>query len=222
MTKNVGARGARITTHIGRRVTQSIFDAFDFAADRGLHLNSYVVIQLRERDAASAATIFTGIRHRYRDFLSYRRRSGLFVPPPAYVYTMENPHGTVHVNWALHVPAPVAGQFRPKLEGWIKKEQGELDEFVLDLQPIDPNYAKRLAKYVVKGTEPAFIRHFYLDDVAKPQGPIAGRRACVSPSIGRRAREQAGYRRARGRHRKYPRPSYHAPAAAPFAQVHSP
>jgi hypothetical protein len=54
-------------------------------------------------------------------------------------------------------------------------------------------YEKRLAKYVVKGTDERSIRHFYLQDVHAPQGTIIGRRTGISRSIGAKARKLAKF-----------------------------
>lgn len=198
MTKNVGGK-TRCTAHINRRVTQSIFRAFDYATAIGRPLNRYVVIHLNETDAACAATLFERIRHKFRDWLAYhnKRADG---PPvqPAYVYAFESPGGELpHVNWALHVPEHLLADFTRKLPRWIERAQGSLSPFTYNDQPIEAARAKRLAKYIVKGTEPGFLDHFYLRDLHDehgPQGEIWGKRAGVSPSLGHVVRQAARFR----------------------------
>lgn len=204
MTKNVGGK-ARCTNHINRRVTQSIFRAFDFSRSTGRPLNRYIVINLNETDAACAATLFERIRHKFRDWLNYHNRQSGAPVAPAYVYAFENPEGgRPHVNWAIHVPDHLLADFLRKLPRWIERVQGSLTPFTYHEQAIDQAYAKRLAKYLVKGTEPAFLEHFYLRELHEehgPQGEVWGKRAGVSPSLGHVVRRSASFRPQRGRRR---------------------
>lgn len=195
LTKIRGQEGAyRPTDHIHRRVTQSIFRGFDYAAHAGTPLNLYVVINLREGSAASAATIFASIRHKYRDWLTHHRNKGRPVTRPVYAFSFENPNGMTHVNWAIHVPACVRHDFERKLRRWVMRAQGECGPQDICCKPINPAYAKRLAKYIVKGTDPDFVAHFHLGEVHAPQGRVWGKRAGVSPAIGKSARAVAGFR----------------------------
>lgn len=191
----------RRTEHIGRRVTQSIMRAFDFAQEIGRPLNCYVVIHLREDESQAATTAFSIIRHRFRDWLSYKAKKGGVSISPDYIYAFENPDDddVPHVNWALHVPEQYRDEFERKLRRWVEKVQGPIGPFDIDVQPITQSHAKRLAKYICKGTQADFIAHFHLEDVAAPQGEIWGKRAGVSPSIGTSMRKEAGFRPRRGR-----------------------
>lgn len=197
MTKNVGGK-ARSTQHINRRVTQSIFRAFDYAATIGRPINRYVVIHLDETDAACAATLFERIRHKYRDWLAYHdKHDTLPSGQPAYIYVFENPEGgQPHVNWGVHVPSHLLADFARKLPRWIEKVQGPLTPFTYHEQPIALMRAKRLAKYIVKGTDPEFLDHFYLREIHAEhgaQGEVWGKRAGVSPSLGHAARRAAHF-----------------------------
>jgi hypothetical protein len=113
------------------------------------------------------------------------------------IYSFENQDGLVHVNWMVHIPSELQLEFQKKLRGWQKKVQGHCGPFDIDIQPIEQAYAKKLAKYVVKGTDPAFVEHFYLEGVASDQGEIPGKRAGVSPYIGPTARRAAGFKKPR-------------------------
>lgn len=191
----------RLTTHINRRVTQSIMRAFDYAKEIDRPLNTYVVIHLRESERQAATTAFKIIRHKFRDWLAYKAKQQRVAIPPDYIYAFENPDDddVPHVNWALHVPDRLRAEFEAKLARWVEKVQGRLDPFDIHVQPITPSHAKRLAKYICKGTDAAFVSYFYLDDVHAPQGEIWGKRAGVSPSIGTAIRKEAGFRPRRGR-----------------------
>lgn len=188
--------GYRATVHINRRVTQSIFRAFGYAAAIGLPLNLYVVINLHESAAKCAARIFADIRHRFRDWLYYRRRKGYGdTPRPAYIYALENPNDAhPHANWAIHIPPKLEAEFRRKLPQWVMKAQDVCGIYDCHVQPINQDYAKKLAKYIVKATDPAFIAHFHLGDEAADQGTIYGKRAGVSPSLGHAVRREADFR----------------------------
>lgn len=194
--------GYRPTTHINRRVTQSIFRAFDYVKEIGTPLNLYVVINLHESNAASMATIFESIRHKYRDWLNYKgQKVKEAAAPPTYIYAIENPNDAhPHANWAVYIPQEFESDFRRKLPRWIEKAQGVCGDFDCHIQRINQDYAKRLAKYVVKATDPEFIDHFHLQGIAAPQGTVYGKRAGVSPSLGHTVRREAGFRPARGRY----------------------
>jgi hypothetical protein len=186
----------RDTQHISRKMVQNIFRAFDFARARGIPLNVYVVINLRDTPALGAATAFESIRHKYRDWLAYHARKLDVRIPPQYVFSFEAP-GNPHVNWVLRVPPRHLDEFRRKLPTWIAKVQGPLGHHDLDVQLIGPQDAyKALANYICKGCDPAFVEHFYLKnlhDQHGPQGTFWGKRAGVSPALNKGEREAHNY-----------------------------
>ena len=184
--------------------------AFDFGDNIGTPPNLYVVINLRERPEAATAAIFQRIRHKYCDWLNYQRKLGHAVPPPAYVFTFENTGCVPHVNWVLHVPNGFRAEFERKLPRWVRKAQGACGPFDVRCEPVT-HTPKSLAKYIVKGTDPAFVSHFYLSEVHAPQGTVYGKRAGVSPALGATARKQAGFH---PRLRRGVRPWRHAPSTA--------
>lgn len=188
--------GYKVSSHINRRVTQSIFRAFDYATAIGTPLNLYAVINLHETAAKSAASIFSDIRHRFRDWLYYQRKKGAAgALKPAYIYALENPNDAhPHANWAIHIPHELEEEFRRKLPLWVARAQGHCGPHDCHVQPIIQDYAKKLAKYIVKATDPAFIAHFHLGNEAADQGSIYGKRAGVSPSLGHAVRREANFR----------------------------
>lgn len=183
----------RASSHVNRRVTQSGFRGFDYAMATDRPLNTYVVLHLRDTPAQGAAAAFTRIRHKHRDWQDRRSKKAGGRLPPIYVCVFENPNGQVHVNWTLHVPEAWAGEFERKLRGWVEKVQGPLGPYDLRVGPIEEARAKRLAKYIFKGTDPLYVPHFHLEEVHAPQGVIWGRRATISRAIGIKARERAGF-----------------------------
>lgn len=215
MHKTTGV-SRRLSQHINRRVTQSILRAFDFTAGRGQAFNLYVVINLREGGDDSMGQVFRIVLHKYRDWLAYLRKQGDASALPSYASTLENPAGThPHVNWVLFVPPHLVAAFRRKLPQWVNRAIGaEVGPFDIKVQEIVPGTEKSLAKYILKGTDPEFVPHFYLERVAEPQGTVWGRRAGMSLSVGRAAREAAGFRKGR-RPWLWSAPMRSAAAAAP-------
>lgn len=193
MTKSNGRN--RLSTHIQRKTTQSILRACDFAEAQGSPLNVYMVINLFETDAASAATIFERIRRSLRSSLNYyRKQTGDERAVPTYIYTFENPDDeSPHVNWLLHLPEDIRPKFIKKVTAAVQRTQGRLGKFDVKVDYITPGTVKTVAKYVVKGTDPAFIEHFHLQRVQAPQGSFYGKRAGISPNLGNTARQAARF-----------------------------
>jgi hypothetical protein len=198
MPKIAGAQ--RESDHINRRVTQSIFRSFDYAEATARPLNTYIVIHLHERASAGAATQFIRIRHKFRDWLNYKSKTAAAPVPPIYAYSFEKPNQAIHVNWAVHVPDHLKAEFAKKLLRWVERVTGQLGPYDVSCKPIPAAYAKRLAKYFVKGTDPAFIDHFHLRDVHAPQGKIWDKRAGTSPAIGPAVRREARFYPPSGRY----------------------
>lgn len=200
--------GPRETKHISRKATQNGFRAFDFAIDTQQRFNLYIVINLRETVAASSSTIFQAVRHKFRDWLNNRyRRSGLPPRQPAYLVSFENPGDTnPHVNWALHLPDAFTAEFLEKLPNWARKAQRVLPSpFDIEAQRVKPGTEKRLAKYVLKGTDPEFIDHFHMRELFEahgPQGTVFGPRLVVSRSLTASSREKAAWKPPKRRTRR--------------------
>ena len=160
-----------------------------------MSLNVYVVINLLETDAHAAATLFEMIRHKYRDWLSYRTRHIEGHIPPMYVFAFEADGGP-HVNWVLRVPPAFLDEFELKLSKWVTKVQvgRAFDVSVQRLERGGPY--KSLASYICKGCDPAFIEHFHLTELQAahgPQGSFWGKRAGVSPTLNKTIRDAYGY-----------------------------
>ena len=181
----------RYTEHINRRTTQSIYRAFDFAESQGCPLNIYAVIVLASADDQAADRDFRAIRHKYRDWMNHHNKTRAARVRPAYVYTFENPDGHTHVNWVLHVPDDLKQDFVGKLPKWLAKIRGKVNPFDINTQLVT-DHPKSLAKYITKGTDPAYVKHFFLERVHAPQGWFRGLRAAVSTSLDKAARAANG------------------------------
>lgn len=202
MTK-ISGESPRLSPHIRRRVTQNIFRAFDYVKASGDGFNLYAVVNLRDTAHQSATTAFGRICHKYRDWLAHKSKKRGEKLHPRYTFSIESPNGHCHANWVLHIPADLVAEFRQKLPKWLEKVQGDAGPFDIDVQDIVPGTEKSLAKYVLKATEPDFIDHFHLRSYAEKhgnQGTVWGKRAGVSVSIGKAARDKDGFspRRRRG------------------------
>lgn len=190
MTKNLGA--TRQTHHINRRTAQSVFRAFDYAKEIGKPFNHFITLHLPESAQQGAATGFTKIRHKFRDWLNYQQLN-----PPIYVYAFETQkNGTPHVHWVAYIPPTLERLFKKKVEHWMKRVMGSVTEKAIDIRRIDQNHRnyKHLAKYMMKGVDPVFVDHFHLQKVHEPQGVFFGKRAGMSIAVGDAVRKAAKFK----------------------------
>ena len=203
MPKN--SMGLKASAYISRKSAQNAFRAFDYAAAvLGTELNLYVVLRLRATAAACEATIFARVLHKFRDWHSRRlKQMGLDgTTGPLYVATFENPNDELpHVNWAVWVHPSLHHEFRRKLLMWLRRsQQPDVEPFDYSVEGINADYAKHLAKYLVKGIDPLFVDHFHLRKMVEehgPQGIVYGKRCLVSLALNTKARN--GWRPAKGR-----------------------
>jgi hypothetical protein len=196
MTKNDRAGVRRHSTAISRAVTQSVFDAFRFAAFRQTPLNTYVVINLRHQAGEEATRVFEVIRHKYRDWLAYLRKKGVAKVAPTYVFAFENPDDLPHVNWVVHIPEGLEREFARKLPRWVERAQGVIGAYDTFIKNVTIGTTSALANYILKGTQETHIDHFHLNGVYEgSQGSVWGKRAGSSPSIGKAARDKARFNR---------------------------
>lgn len=203
MSQRKEGRSRKSTHHIGRKAAENICHAFDYAKFIGQPLNNFITINLDGGEAGEdAAAIFEIIRHKYRDWLNYaQKKLGGPVLPPAYAYALECPDGHAHVHWAAHIPEHLQAEFLRKLPTWVGKAQGSVRPYDIDVQRLDPETDKSVAKYMIKGTDPRYVEYLHLDHVAEQQGQVWGRRATPSAAIGRAARKAAGFVPKRDRHK---------------------
>jgi hypothetical protein len=198
------ARG--YTEQIGRKAAENICHAFDYAKYINRALNTYIVINLTALpDDACRTQAFARIRHKFRDWMSRKHMTtDGATEPPRYVYSMEAPNGDDHANWVVHIPERFLAEFEKKLPKWVARILGDERPFDIDIQKVTREADKSLAKYVIKGADPAYIDYLHLGTVAAPQGRVWGRRCGASPAIGRTARKKAGFvaRRDRNKWRK--------------------
>lgn len=196
MPKMYPEQPSQVTNHLNRHSAENICHAIDYAKYLNRPLNLYVVLNLNEAAAGLTATkIFEKVRHKYRDWNNYRQKQAAdAAEPPYYVYTHERPDDQhPHVNWMVHIPANLHDEFIKKLVGWLRKAQGVVGNFDIDVQLVDPTTDKTLAKYIIKGTDERYVPYLHLEQYAQPQGIVWGRRGTASPALGRKARKGAGF-----------------------------
>ena len=186
-------RSRRETHYINRRTTQHIYRAFDFAKARGDALTHYIVLHLGPAGQEDQAEAVGALIEKFRVWLAYKRTKGLDVGMPDYALTIEAPGKTVHMNWAVRVPAGFEEEFSRKLNRWAERVCGPMKPAALHIARIDPLGYKSLANYMLKGTDELYVAHFHLGKWPTPQGMVHGTRAAFSRSLGPAARDRAGY-----------------------------
>jgi len=182
------------TDVLNRHPAENICHAFDFAAWLGHPLNNYLVINFDSESAERSGSIFRAVRHKYRDWLN-RRTKQLYGAAlvPMYVYTHENPNGHAHCNWVVHVPPALQAEFDQKRVKWIERAHKNARGYDVKVKPVNQKTAKSLCKYIIKGTDPMYVKYLHLEEYAEPQGRVWGRRAGTSPALSRGARAEAGF-----------------------------
>ena len=94
----------------------------------------------------------------------------------------------------VYVADELVAEFNRKLPTWVKKAKGPtVRPFDIDVQEVDGQTYKTLAKYVIKGINPLYVDYLHLGDFAEPQGRVWGRRASSSASLNKAARKAAGF-----------------------------
>jgi hypothetical protein len=208
------------THNISRHASTNVLHAFDYAKFVGRPLNCYVVLSCDEESSGkTAAQICQNVRDRYRAWnINAAKRYGIESHSPMYVQTIEDPDGdNPHANWILHIPEVLFSEFLRKVPQWLRKAQGSLRSRDVSVQRVDIETDKTLAKYIVKGVDSHYVDYFHLGEFAEDQGVVEGRRTCVSPSIGRTARREAGF--IPKLHRNEWKRDYKAPSQKPKRQI---
>lgn len=119
---------------------------------------------------------------------------------PYYVYAREKNH----VHWLVHVPEMLIEEFTDLVPRWVTslerkgtgaRKRAENHEpapqGAVLVQPTGNSVAAR--KYLLKGIRPKDAFRFGIKK-PKPQGRVFGRRTGVSRTLGKAARDRAGYR----------------------------
>lgn len=190
---------------IKRKTTQTVLRAFDYAKHINRPLNNSVTVRLAGIPLEEGHATFDAIRHKCYDWLQRKQRMATgHAEAPYYVYAFENPEGEgLHLHLVIHIPENFRREFLRKLPLWVSKALAgkvEVEGDDIHVRKVDPFTDKTLAKYLLKGTDKAFWKHFYLDEVGADQGPVIGPRAGASMALNKEARKVAGFIAKRHRH----------------------
>lgn len=186
------------TWQIGRNQAERILHAVRYATERGRPINTHVSLNFHRlgipEDAAT--NVFRALRARFARSWRYRNQVGAALGTLDDVHVHENPLGRRNVHWALHIPEGRWVWAKGLIERLLLKILGVDD--VGDALVIEPAHGPGgLAKYLLKGVEPAYAEYFHIS-APSPQGFISGRgRTGASRSIGKAARDNAGWKRKR-------------------------
>lgn len=183
------------TASIGVVQATGVFHAVRFANDNRRALNMLVTVNLDQIgiDEVAAGDGFRAIWKSLARWWNYQRTAkgralGTF---DAYA-VHENPDGKRHVHWVMYMPDEAHADIIAAIEKRVCKiAKVDCAGSALHFLPIEKPGG--VAKYTLKGVNPAFAGYFHMR--AHDQGIISGRRVAVSRSIGRAARERAGWSR---------------------------
>lgn len=183
------------TTSIGPKQAARGFHAVRFATASGKQMNLLATIDLTTLgiNDNDAGTLFRKLWQKTTRWWAYERAKGRQLGSFVAFATHEHPPGGPrHVHWLMHVPPKAANDVQEIISKRLRKMTGiDCLGKALHFQPV--RKPGGVAKYMLKGVQPAFASHFHME--AADQGLIVGRRLAVSRSIGATARRNAGWRR---------------------------
>lgn len=185
------------TRAIGPKQAARAFHAVRFANDNGRPLNLLISINFDLLGVApgEATSFFQRVWSRVGRWWAYQRKKDRPLGSFDYYIVHEHPDGGAR-NVHVFVRAPDGG--RDELESVVRRRLEKmtgLDCLGRAIHFLDVERAGGVAKYTLKGIQPAFADHFFME--ASDQGFIAGRRIAISRSIGHAARAKAGWVRNR-------------------------
>jgi hypothetical protein len=177
-----------------------VFHAVRCATWQGRPINTAITINftalgLSEAEASDAFIwVRTGFRRRWkREHEAKGRQIGTLDD----VHAHENPEGAGrHVHWGLHRPSAMSREelAREIIRRVKKLARGPFDPAAVLIQHDDEVCAPGTwAKYILKGTDPAYGAHLFMR--TEPQGWVTGRRTGTSRTLGKTARKAAGWSR---------------------------
>jgi hypothetical protein len=194
--------GTRITTKLRANTALNIVRAFDYAKFIGRPLNLFVTIIFKERyDLIKINEIFRKIiswNTRWNN--EYSKRHSLPKQKPVWLYVFENPQFNPHVHWCFNIRKEQIEVFKVKLQKWLNRLQGSVEDNSICIKYINPFTDKTLANYHVKGIDEEFIDFLHLQKIACYQGLIYGQRDRVSTLIGPKAIKGSGFKASRDRY----------------------
>ncbi len=188
MTTNRAPRGQ--TTHLGYAQIAGGFHATRYATSRNRPMTHMVTINFSrlsiEEEAAGA--VFSALRARVSRAWRYAAKADRGLGSFDYFHVHENPDNRSNVHWAVHLPTGYENWFERLIRDRLGKLSG--GPCVSDEVRLTPvTTPGGMAKYMMKGANPSFAKHFHLTDWIADQGLVIGRRFGTSRSLGRSARK---------------------------------
>lgn len=200
MTTNPGAQG---THRIPLRSALNVLHGVRYASETGTPLTHMLTIDLDwVEEIRDAGEVFALVRERIMRWWRYSRdRPGRALGPFMGVLVHANP-GHRHAHWLFRLPPGIETTFLAVVVNRLAKVTDVTEERAADACQIKAAPGPgSLAKYLLKGIDPRFADHLFIEAV--DEGFVRGRRTSVSRAISRSARREAGWvRRRRGARRE--------------------
>ena len=147
----------RLSAVIRRKPAANLWHAFNFAADLGNPLNTFVTINFAHTTCSPddmSLAFRTLLDRKFGRWWRTRVRSNTGPNTPAYVWVAENTNGHPGIHWALHVPNRRRVEFATLLAPWLQSVAGTiLSAAAIHVQ--DALTTAGLRRYMLKGVEPA-------------------------------------------------------------------
>lgn len=185
------------TRGIGPRQAARAFHAVRFANDNGRALNLLITVDFTSLgiETEEAGRFFQRLWQRVGRWWAYQRGKGRpFGPFDCYAVHEHPEQGPRHVHWFVRAPDGARAELERIVRNRLEKMTG-LACLGRALHFRDVEKPGGVAKYTLKGIQPAYAEHFHMK--ASDQGFIHGRRLAISRSIGVAARMNAGWKRTR-------------------------
>ncbi len=178
-------RAARQSQHINYKPAHNVYHAVQIAEVLGYPLSTLVTINFARTDCPPGQESARWSRLRRLFFTPWISRPPRKLrrerDPNAYVWTLENHGGCVHLHWLVHVPPDRMSDFKTRLRGWMRRVEIAVEcpnavQIKLARNPHGFSY------YMLKGTNPLYAA--VLGVRAEPQGIIHGPRSGFSRNLG--------------------------------------
>lgn len=170
----------------------NILHTFDYARFCGRPLNLAVTINFY--DDYNAPAKFQIIRSRISRWLKNQRVQSLYPLDHFWAFTIENPHGNVHVNFACHVEDELREDFEDKVIELTNEFAPTKNSNQIHFKTITALTDKVYANYMIKGVLPDTAKRLHIEEICAYQGPIYGQRARSCTRLSRTARKRADFR----------------------------
>lgn len=177
------------TSNIKYRSTINLLHARRFAKDRGILFNLSLTVNWNGMglNIHQTTTASKKLRTALGRWYKYNHKPNDFY----YLEVQESPNGHTNTHWMLSMPSHLADEVYIFCQKHIKKHYASPKATTINVSKIETSGS--YLKYLLKGTDPYYCRHFYINHVE--QGSVIGQRVGTSRNIGRNARKKAKWNR---------------------------